>query len=58
MKRIPSPFKWRHYTPDVILLCVLFKSAALTASRCGTFKAWYAGPVERGLRPETDYDKI
>lgn len=22
MKRTPSPFKWRHYAPDVILLCV------------------------------------
>jgi transposase, IS6 family len=22
MKRNPSPFKWRHYAPDVILLCV------------------------------------
>jgi transposase, IS6 family len=22
MKRISSPFKWRHYAPDVILLCV------------------------------------
>ncbi len=22
MKRNSSPFKWRHYTPDVILLCV------------------------------------
>jgi len=30
----------------------VFKSAALTASRCGPFKAWYAEPVERGLRPE------
>ncbi len=30
----------------------VFKSAALTASRCGPFKAWYAELVERGLRPE------
>ena len=30
----------------------IFKSAALTASRCGPFKAWYAELVERGLRPE------
>jgi transposase len=30
----------------------VFKSAALTASRCGPFKAWYAESVERGLRPE------
>jgi len=30
----------------------VFKSAALTASRCGAFKAWYAELVERGLRPE------
>ena len=22
MKRNSSPFKWRHYAPDVILLCV------------------------------------
>src|SRR5688572_1317259 len=22
MKRLSSPFKWRHYAPDVILLCV------------------------------------
>jgi transposase, IS6 family len=22
MKRSSSPFKWRHYAPDVILLCV------------------------------------
>ncbi len=22
MKHISSPFKWRHYAPDVILLCV------------------------------------
>ena len=22
MKRTPSPFMWRHYAPDVILLCV------------------------------------
>jgi hypothetical protein len=22
MKRTSSPFKWRHYAPDVILLCV------------------------------------
>jgi transposase, IS6 family len=22
MRRNSSPFKWRHYTPDVILLCV------------------------------------
>lgn len=21
MKRISSPFRWRHYAPDVILLC-------------------------------------
>jgi len=30
----------------------VFKSAALTASRCEPFKAWYAELVERGLRPE------
>jgi transposase len=30
----------------------VFKSAALTASRCGPFKAWYAELVGRGLRPE------
>ncbi len=30
----------------------VFKSAALTASRCGPFKAWYVELVERGLRPE------
>jgi transposase-like protein len=22
MKRTSSPFKWRHYAPDIILLCV------------------------------------
>ncbi|HEV7375542.1 MAG TPA: IS110 family transposase [Pyrinomonadaceae bacterium] len=30
----------------------VFKSAALMASRCGPFKAWYAELVDRGLRPE------
>jgi transposase len=30
----------------------VFKSAALTASRCGPFKEWHAELVERGLRPE------
>jgi hypothetical protein len=30
----------------------VFKSAALTASRCEPFKSWYAGLLERGLRPE------
>jgi transposase len=30
----------------------VFKSAALTASRCGPFKSWYAELVGRGLRPE------
>jgi transposase len=30
----------------------VFKSAALTASRCGPFKSWYVELVERGLRPE------
>jgi transposase len=30
----------------------VFKSAALTASRCEPFKAWYAELVERGLPPE------
>jgi transposase len=30
----------------------VFKSAALTASRCGPFKAWYAELLARGLRPE------
>ena len=30
----------------------VFKSAALTASRCRPFKAWYAELVESGLRPE------
>jgi len=30
----------------------VFKSAALTASRYGPFRAWYAELVGRGLRPE------
>jgi len=30
----------------------VFKSAALTASRCEPFKSWYVELVERGLRPE------
>lgn len=30
----------------------VFKSAALTASRCEPFKSWYAGLLARGLRPE------
>jgi transposase len=30
----------------------VFKSAALTASRCEPFKSWYAELLERGLRPE------
>lgn len=30
----------------------VFKSAALTASRCEPFKAWYAELLARGLRPE------
>jgi transposase len=30
----------------------VFKGAALTASRCEPFKAWYAELVTRGLRPE------
>jgi transposase len=30
----------------------VFKSAALTASRCEPFKTWYAELVESGLRPE------
>jgi hypothetical protein len=28
----------------------VFKSAALTASRCEPFKSWYAGLLERGPR--------
>ncbi|HEY0171596.1 MAG TPA: IS110 family transposase [Pyrinomonadaceae bacterium] len=30
----------------------VFKSAAQAASRCEPFKSWYAGLLERGLRPE------
>ena len=30
----------------------VFKSAALTASRCEPFKSWYAELLARGLRPE------
>lgn len=30
----------------------VFKSAALTASRCGPFKSWHEELVSRGLRPE------
>src|SRR5215207_6963922 len=30
----------------------VFKSAALTASRCEPFKSWHGGLLERGLRPE------
>lgn len=30
----------------------VFKGAALTASRCGPLKSWYAGLLASGLRPE------
>lgn len=30
----------------------VFKSAALTASRCEPFKSWYVELLARGLRPE------
>ena len=30
----------------------VFKSAALTASRCEPFKSWHVELLERGLRPE------
>jgi IS6 family transposase len=66
MRRNPSPFKWRHYASDVILLCVRWycryslsyrdRERGLAVDHVTVFR-WvqrYAPEINRRMRPVVD----